>query len=504
MNCNYLSKADFLKSQTNNLYSNKDDNLGEKIVYGNNRFYKVKTNKEVNLSNIKIPEIDEKSNLVKQINKTKNIIDKYDKFFKEFEIEGKYTKKKIIKEQVTLENFNNKTTRIKTKTEKNNKHSEIIKSLIPKMKSNFFQEKKDFNYIPSLTEETKTEKDTNKIYYIKKINMDNYKKLFNIGDTEQTFIENINYLETLPEKNVFVNTLKTDNFAEFSQASNFFESNNGKFFNRNLAYGNDESAFMAKLMLKMELKKINNDKNKKKFSKISNKKNYDNTTILKSENSTLNIKNNQNTNKQNENNFIKKNWKRSNNINLDNNKEKDLLNNFNTSKLNNSNDNSKVDNQKIRSNYYYEKYSRNEIKETDKNIIKLPKINYGKIGSDKNILCSNRMNNSIILSKNDILINEAEKHINDKKSKQSSINLSRKNIIKPINKMKSESSLRTFNSEHIIDNDKSIRLNLNSTKDTEIDSILIIRDYKNKLKSREKMCNILNKEKEIWTLNEFV
>ncbi len=511
MNSSYFSKADFITNNSDNFSQNKyiNNNQGEKLVFDNNdKFHKVKFNYEVNLGNLKVPDLDEKSCLVKQINKTKDIIDHYDKFFKEIEIDGRYSKTKIIKEQVTLENFNKNIKNAKSKIEKTKKISQLLKHHLPSLKSNYYNDKSNFNYKPSITEEPKNYHDVYKMYYIKKINLHNYKKLFNIGNGEDKFIDNINYLETLPDKNINVNPAKTNSFSDYAVTSNLFDENNGKFFNRNLAYGNDDSAFMAKLMLKIELKKLNNENSKKRSYnfKTHKKPNCDNSTVSKSEisNICLNKQTLSNLNKNNKKN-LNDHSDKSSICNSERNKDKVFIRNLNISKLNNSFDISINDNSKIRNNYYYEKYARDEIKEIYDKKVSLPKIEsiYYQEAKQANKK-SSKIDNMNIFCKNEIVIEEVGRKKEDLKFSKITNIINVKGLSRRKNKLISENSLQTFNTD-INDHSRFFRNYLNSTKFSDKDSFssryFLKNEYNNNIE-KNKISNNNYKQEEIWSFNE--
>jgi len=408
-----LSKPDIINKNTYDLNSKIKSEFNQE---NNQAIYKINKNSEVDLSNVKIPDLDDKNNFIKRINHTKDIIDKYDDYFKNFIIEGKYSKKKVVKDQVTLENFNKKN--LFSKTKKNNKLSDLLKRHLPSFKSNNIKESeknKNANYHPFLTDDSKNKnEDVDKMYYIKKVNLQNYKKLFNIGNTEESVKENMNYIENLPENKAFLATARNDDFSRLTQTKIIFDDNDGKFFNRNLAYGNDESALMAKLMIKMEIKKVNKEKDKKNNSKlkINNAiENLENSNFLKSVHSKeFDLKTNNNISGN------------VNNHNYENNKIDDDIkstkNLVNQSKLNNTIDN--FDNESIfnKQKFYYEKYSRNEIKEH--NPI-LPQIDSNK----KNKLTIN--NSNIYNNYNKPRVNSSKKTSNQNKLEKQALMRGEKN-----------------------------------------------------------------------------
>ncbi len=420
------SVFDFISSKPNAFYS---DNIQEKKFFEINRFHLNNNNKEISLSPLKIPDSNEKLNLEKKINETKYLIDKCDLFFKNMQIEGKSSKKKIVKEQVTLDNFYNKNRNFKGKNNMNRINLILKDSNKHYLNPNLAEKKEieDYIYNPSLTEEpNKNEEDVYKLYYIKRINMENYKKLFNIGDGAAACTENINYLETLPEKNIGFNKhMLTNNFSDFTQTKDLIiNDGSGKFFNRNLAYCYDDSALMAKLMLKMEIKinklKKKDKRNKRTPNKQKNQINdRDITSNFYSEISNIsrNTQNAKNNTLMTDINQINR------QTSYFNEQENNFLNRLDSNKLNylvEKNDNEMESNKS--NNRFYEKYSPNKIKENNK-IDLMPKIenrsnlydncdlNF-KTNNNKNFnqLKINSYKNSklILLSKNNIIDEKKE------------------------------------------------------------------------------------------------
>lgn len=255
----YMSKVDFITNNKNRggLGKKKHQHNGaeEKIVYEKDIIYKVNDNLQANLSNMKIPEQGDKVNLLSMINESKKLIDQYHKFFRNLQIGGKKTKQTIVKEQVTSENFFSK----KASNRHKNKQNEIrrLQNLFDNQSNN---SKNKINHDTGKSALTgigdAEEQNIETLYYIKKINLENYKKIFNIGQDMGAINENLQYLQSLPEKNIFQETINT-NDTKFT----FFNNDTGMFYNKNLAYGKDESAFMANLMIKLE-KKRNAKQNK--------------------------------------------------------------------------------------------------------------------------------------------------------------------------------------------------------------------------------------------------
>jgi len=216
---------------------NFDNNYHIVNKYDENKIKKILENNDKNSNKIIIVDKNDKQ-INKRMDKTLELIDHFDKFFKLIEIDGRKERKRIIQDKITTENFFTK------KDKKRNVNLNID------INSN-----NNTNYSMNLFQKNEEEKnDIDKVYYIKNINLKNYKKLFNIPDTRNSIEENINYIESLPDRS---NTIDTHDYEK--DLVRKLISEKGKFNNNNIAYGNDDSAIMAKLMLKID-KKVNKPK----------------------------------------------------------------------------------------------------------------------------------------------------------------------------------------------------------------------------------------------------